>query len=330
MDKFPNPGIAQGIFFEYLRFDDPISKEARDRAADGFPFLLAPLAQVKGVSSPKLATGPRSESLSEDQDFGLVRAASKVADSVSLQMVGFTKWMRSTASSTAGSVGNITKSAVDSARAAGGQMEKRAVSTWKNAVSFPENSMNFLSSKIQEVTDSARTRNAQRTRASVFSVQRIAPTNLSGVLRPPMTRWLSVPSKAPRPDEIGPIIHPAMNPTRIFFLVGVHLYLLLLLIVSLPGSHTRRMRLVRKVCSNKSNLESDCDDTSGSEEEGEYNNNVTHRYLGATPRLLARGKPGLSKRGSRNKMNVGEQSLSTNDKSEQEGGTIKKSLSYYL
>jgi len=46
----PRPDIAEGIFFEYLRYDDPISPDLRQKVVDGFPFLLAPLAQVKGVN----------------------------------------------------------------------------------------------------------------------------------------------------------------------------------------------------------------------------------------------------------------------------------------
>jgi hypothetical protein len=47
MDTFQSPGMAQGIFHEYLRGDDPISMEARNNFAEGFPFLLAPLTTVK-------------------------------------------------------------------------------------------------------------------------------------------------------------------------------------------------------------------------------------------------------------------------------------------
>ena len=53
MESYPYPEIGKGIFFEYLRGDDPMSMEARDRFADGFPFLLAPLAQLKGFVPKK-------------------------------------------------------------------------------------------------------------------------------------------------------------------------------------------------------------------------------------------------------------------------------------
>ena len=49
MEVFQRPDIAEGIFYEYFRVDDPMSTELLERVVDGFPFLLAPLAQVKGV-----------------------------------------------------------------------------------------------------------------------------------------------------------------------------------------------------------------------------------------------------------------------------------------
>ena len=52
LESFSSPGMGKGIFFEYLRGDDPISFDARDHFVDGFPFLLAPLAQVKDILNP--------------------------------------------------------------------------------------------------------------------------------------------------------------------------------------------------------------------------------------------------------------------------------------
>jgi hypothetical protein len=60
----------------------------------------------------------------------------------------------------------------------------------------------------------------------------------------PLTRWLGESQEATLPDEIGPMIHPTMNLTRKVFLAMVHLYLMLLLIVSLPGSPSTRTKLV--------------------------------------------------------------------------------------
>jgi hypothetical protein len=60
----------------------------------------------------------------------------------------------------------------------------------------------------------------------------------------PLTRWLGESQEATLPDEIVPMIHPTMNLTRKVFLAMVHLYLMLLLIVSLPGSPNTRTKLV--------------------------------------------------------------------------------------
>ena len=46
MDKFSGNDAALGrsILYEYLRGDDSMSQDARDRFTDGFLFLIAPLA----------------------------------------------------------------------------------------------------------------------------------------------------------------------------------------------------------------------------------------------------------------------------------------------
>ena len=60
----------------------------------------------------------------------------------------------------------------------------------------------------------------------------------------PLSRWFG-DTYYFAPDEIGPMkIHPKMNMTRKVFLALVHLYLLLLFIVSFPGSYSTRTKLV--------------------------------------------------------------------------------------
>ena len=56
MDIFPRPDVAEGIFYEYLRYDAPISLDFRDHVVDGIPFLLAPLALVRNFPTvPEIA-----------------------------------------------------------------------------------------------------------------------------------------------------------------------------------------------------------------------------------------------------------------------------------
>ena len=45
VDSFNDASMAKGIFYEYMRGDDPISPEAREHFPDGFPSILAPLTQ---------------------------------------------------------------------------------------------------------------------------------------------------------------------------------------------------------------------------------------------------------------------------------------------
>jgi len=62
----------------------------------------------------------------------------------------------------------------------------------------------------------------------------------------------------PMSDEIGVIIEPTTNFTRMLFLVTVHCYLVLLLIVSVPDSYSTRI-LVTKKSSMASTVDSESD-----------------------------------------------------------------------
>jgi len=330
MGEFPHPAMAKGIFFEYLRFDDPISAEARDNTADGFPFLLAPLAQVKGMSSRDLPNLSSTASPSSDDTSspGLGRTVGNVADSVVSQAESFTKWVQSSANDVGSTVSSLTQSAGDSARRAGDEVERRRVHVWSQVVSVQENSVKFLSSRMQEAADNVKMRK-DRNKGVVSSIvvpeERRQPGGppRGRLFRSPVTRWLGDEEVivVSLPDEIDPIISPTMNLTRSLFLCGVHLYLLLLLVVSLPGSYDTRTRLVvRKSCSSSTSgptrlisKSADCDDTSGSEEERDDNNET----IGTSPLTLKNSKRLIS-RGS------------SSDECNQNKRNMKKSLSYFL
>jgi len=51
MDIFPDPSLGRAIFYDYTREDDPISPDTFKRIPDGFPSLLAPLGQIPGVAA---------------------------------------------------------------------------------------------------------------------------------------------------------------------------------------------------------------------------------------------------------------------------------------
>ena len=75
MDVFPRPDLAKGMFFEYMRSDDPISPEARMRFADGIPSLIAPLPfEGKSSSSSSSSSQKKPKKAKEkfDVDVGAV------------------------------------------------------------------------------------------------------------------------------------------------------------------------------------------------------------------------------------------------------------------
>ncbi|GMH95574.1 hypothetical protein TrVE_jg3666 [Triparma verrucosa] len=59
VDSFNDASMAKGIFYEYMRGDDPISPDAREHFPDGFPSILAPLTQFSPEKTPKFMTNSK-------------------------------------------------------------------------------------------------------------------------------------------------------------------------------------------------------------------------------------------------------------------------------
>lgn len=261
MDIFPRPDIAAGIFYEYLRDDDPISPDFLNTVVDGFPFLLAPLAQVKGVSLPSSLSEVRHE------ERGFFKTVGGIADMISSQTENFSEWLHDSANAMASIASNAVQSTGDTARSIGEEMDRKREILWRQMTSFPESSFHFLASRIQPH------RRAMSTKPSWMrdiggkpgielddKKPRTPGAPRGRVFRSPLTQWLGESQEAPLPDEIGPKIHPTMNLTRKVFLAMVHLYLLLLLIVSLPGSPNTRTKLVVR---RKPRAEEPCHESKG-------------------------------------------------------------------
>jgi hypothetical protein len=246
MDVFPRPDVAAGIFYDYLRDDDPISPDFLNAVVDGFPFLLAPLSQVKGVSSGNMASPP-PEGGHEQHLF--MRAAGGFVDIVSSRAEDVSGWLHDGANVMAKSMMNAAQTAGDTARNIGEEMDRQRKAIMRQA----ESSFNFVASRMHpnrralaampswmkglggKLTD-------DELRAEDKKQQKSAPRGRA--FGSPLTRWLGESQEATLPDEIVPMIHPTMNLTRKVFLAMVHLYLMLLLIVSLPGSPNTRTKLV--------------------------------------------------------------------------------------
>ena len=264
VEVFPRPDIGAGIFFEYLRNDDPISKEFHGNVMDGFPFLLAPLMQVEGVHAPgPLSSATSSSTYSEDMvehnDGGFVsqitRGLSQFAESVGSHAAAVADTTHRAILGTAGHVHHASRALLDSTRSMsdglGKELTRRRELFVKRAASLPD-------------VVSALRKDPVHTMKEWFNPQRKPPTPLSSAQqliseeqqedeqdpqrrrknrRLLLSRWLGDVYYAP--DEIGPmIIHPTMNMTRKVFLFLVHLYLLMLFIVSFPGSYSTRTKFV--------------------------------------------------------------------------------------
>lgn len=261
MDIFPRPDVAEGIFFEYLRYDDPISPDLKIRAVDGFPFLLAPLAQVKGVHMDMVHPTPTMEGKKDEK--GFLKAMGSFTGMLSSQAGDFSDWIQHGATGVASHVGSAAKLVGDSARGVGEEMDRRRVQVWSQMTALPEAGVNFITSRrfshrraVSTVPSEEEDFRAKFT--TELPQMKSAPRGR--VFRFPATRWFGEEEKLP--DEIEPMIHPTMTATRNVCLTMVHLYLLLLLIVSFPGTQSTRTRLVVVKRAKKKEFTSDTDSES--------------------------------------------------------------------
>jgi hypothetical protein len=320
--SFPRPDIAAGIFFEYLRYDDPISPELRDNVVLGFPFLLAPLAQVRGVHIGKHAEKRSSAKGNAVLNFfgGFVGSFSATA----FEMAEMTKRNCIEAAEHAGSSARAFQEA---AFEFGKEVERRRELFTKHAAATSGTALKVL----------------QRDEETIQSLMNSWSRWMSGepdepepeleeeiLLNPsfraprgrafgyPLSRWFGEEEYF-APDEIGPMkIHPTINK---IILAVVHLYLLLLFIVSFPGSYSTRTRciIIRKSCSSQ--------DVSDSESESSNGKVEPCRVVTFEPQV--RPERRVSKRGGL----LGRimRSPEIEEISSENGATLKKkSLSYFL
>jgi len=279
MEVFPRPDIAEGIFYEYLRYDDPISPDLREHVVDGFPFLLAPLSQMPGVH---IGGEQKQQASSTIWDNRIFHAMSHLVNLASSQASEAATMVQKGAFDAATNTGNAAKSMADSAFQLGKELDRRRDLLFKHAAALPSTAakvphsiISFLSSvtsrgdqnPIQIVTEwvaanitpmaSSEQTQPHQQELTVRHQQSRRESSLGRAFGYPLSQWFSETYQAP--DEIGLKIAPNMSMTRKIFLAFVHVYLLLILIVSFPGSHTTRTKFrVRKkskeLCDNSPSL----------------------------------------------------------------------------
>jgi len=235
IDTFQNPDVAKGIFFEYLRGDDPISVDARNHFADGFPFLLAPLAQVKGVSSPVQPQDSTSESHRSGDSNAKIDLGSMAGNTLNIvtSHIGqASNWIQGNVQGGMNNIANGSRAIASATQSFGSEINNLG-----NKIYIPEN-FKFITNRLQFgrriqlnpvvfFQDGLSKRNNYTSRKLIKSLHSDSSTK----------RQIS--------DEISVDAEPSMNFTHMLVLYMVHFYLVLLLIVSLPDSYTIRLVVKR-------------------------------------------------------------------------------------
>jgi hypothetical protein len=254
MDIFPRPDVARGIFYEYLRTDDPISTDFSQHAVDGFPFLLGPLAQVKGM--PQAIQ--MNEAVQHEKNFGIGKAVGNFADMMGSHAGGLAGWVHGGASGAVGNVANAAKTIGATARSVGEGLDRRRDELWFHMSTLPENGKHFIQRRLSrggrpdELAASVAHYMKRRRRGEIQMKRRGGPRGR--VFRSSVNQWLG------SEDDADDIVSTVANPqntyyVRLVFLYLSHLYLLLLLIVSLPGTHHTKL-VVRRSPKKQSTLDS--------------------------------------------------------------------------
>ena len=283
MDSFDRPEVAAAIFYEYFRTDDPMSKDFLQRAVDGFPMLLGPLAQVKGVSSPAMSV-PLAGSSSKLS--GTPNPFAKALEGVSDMVVSSATSVAGVVQHSAMEIGSgamtAAKSVGDAARTIGEEVEQRRKLIGKHVTQFAHQALTSLYNGgkdqkavavlpkwLETMTFDIPADNDGSLGGTTFARNR-------GSRRSAYLAHLFGASDATTnpfaPDEIAPMIHPSANATHRLFLGMVHLYLLLILVVSFPANLSTRTRLViggrKSKLSGAQPVSSDSDSDEGSSTEG--------------------------------------------------------------
>jgi hypothetical protein len=334
MDVFHRKDMAEGIFYEYLRMDDPISSDFQNRVVDGFPFLLAPLAQVKGVH---LGQG---QSATKPQGNPIVRSLFNVYDTLHSSVVSLASTLQTgTVASLAHTI-DAAKSFGDMSRSAGKDIVDRRGELLEHILSFPDFVMGIINrdnnSAILETVSEWVNANITPTEQELRVVRR---DSLGRAFGYPLSRWFSDTYTAP--DEIGPMtINPTMDMPRRIFLAFVHVYLLLLFIVSFPGSYSSRTKLIvrknliRLDQSDNGSLssmedseaaEKDFGNLSDCSEDDHQLTDISHQAVGRSKRMImARARRVLRP------SNSNDDRLTVNNDATVGSPLKKKSLSYFL
>lgn len=269
MDTFPYPEIGKGIFYEYLRGDDPMSAEARERFCDGFPFLLAPLDQLKGFVSKQdnpseQTTGSSSSPKGKKTERSLQKMFGEAIDHVNTRAGDAISWVQgnvhggiSNVNSAIRHVGSATQNLGSNLHNAASEFDKRRDFVWHQLIRAQHHSTRAILSRLPFLNKNLAPLDTTDLVMKTEDIEIRSNQTRRNIFMPQIAKMLGDSNKQrPVSDEIGVIIEPTMNFTHMMFLYLVHFYLVLLLIVSVPDSVTTRLVIKR---SSDSTLDSETD-----------------------------------------------------------------------
>jgi len=238
VDIFPSPDVARGIFYEYLRGDDPISVDARDHFSDGFPFLLAPLAQVKGISSPVQYHDSSSEpnqAGDKSTRFGFGEMFENTLNLANGHASQTLDWVQENFQGGMSNIAMGSRAVTSATQNLGSDIYRRRI--WRHMIDIPDQSSKFITNLLLS---------GKRTNHKPVVLFQSAPSESNvSALGKGRKLLLSDSTKRQISDEIGVVADPSRNFTHMLFLYMVHFYLVLLLIVSVPDSYTIRLVVKR-------------------------------------------------------------------------------------
>ncbi|KAK1732438.1 hypothetical protein QTG54_016832 [Skeletonema marinoi] len=141
----------------------------------------------------------------------------------------FSKWMQGSVADVSSNMGNAFGSVVGTARGLGSEFDRQRLEFFEIAMTFKEEGMDILSSLMKTST-----------------IEEPSPS-----LSPfsPEFDVYSEDSSSQEivPDEIGIEIEPSMNFSHSLFFVSVHVYLMLLFVVSFPASYQSKLIVKRRM-----------------------------------------------------------------------------------
>jgi len=281
MDSFDRPDVAAAIFYEYFRLDNPMSRDFLERVVDGFPMLLGPLVQVKGVSSAAMSSGSSAASTKPP---GSQNPLTKAFEGVSGMVVSSASNVAGLVQHSAMEIGSgamtAAKSLGDAARNLGEEVEQRRKLIGKHVSQFAHQALSSIYNGDKDQKAVAVLPKWLETMTFDIPMENNGSLDGNAFNHGPFRRspflarlfGASDMTNAFAPDEIAPMIHQSANRTHRLFLGMVHLYLLLILVVSFPANLSTRTKLVISRKSKMTDVQpvsSDSDSDEGSSTEGD-------------------------------------------------------------